>query len=118
MLGVTELKLQQVAPAQSLFQKTLLMLGDKASTHLRLGLAYYTGDYPDEAVIEFKKAIAEAPQALDQHYYLGLAYLGHNPEAGFARAEPEFRAELGLAPSDFRSHYMLGYIALKQTHMQ
>ena len=117
LLGVTDLKLQQLSAAQELFKKTLLRLGDKASTHVQLGLAYNTGDYPDEAVFEFKKAIALAPRALDQHYYLGLAYLGHNPEAGFGRAEPEFRAELGLAPSDFRSHYMLGYIALKQSRM-
>jgi tetratricopeptide (TPR) repeat protein len=117
LLGVTDLKLQQLAAARELFKRTLLTLGDKASTHVRLGRAYYTGDYPDEAVIEFKKAISLAPQALGQHYYLGLAYLGHNPEAGFARAEPEFRSELALTPSDFPSHYMLGYIALKQSRM-
>lgn len=117
LLGLTDLKLQQLAVARELFKKTLLTLGDKASTHVRLGRAYYTGDYPDEAVIEFKKAISLAPRALGQHYYLGLAYLGHNPEAGFARAEPEFRTELALAPSDFPSHYMLGYVALKQSRM-
>lgn len=114
LLGVTELKLQQLAAAQDLFAKVLIMVGDKASTHFRLGLAYYTGDYPDQAITHFKEAIAQNPKALDQHYYLGLAYLGHNPEAGFSKAEPEFRAELALSPSDFRSHYMLGYIAFKQ----
>ena len=118
LLGVTDLKLQQLAAARDLFVKILIMLRDKASTHFRLGLAYYTGDYPDEAVIEFKKAIARDPKALDQHYYLGLAYLGHNPEAGFGKAEPEFRAELALSPADFRSHYMLGYIAFKQARTQ
>ena len=117
LLGVTELKLQQLISAQELFKKALLRLGDKAGTHVRLGRAYYTGDYPDEAVVEFKKAIALDRKGLGQHYWLGLAYLGHNPEAGYARAEPEFRAELALAPSDFGSHYMLGYIALKQSRM-
>lgn len=117
LLAVTDLKLQRLAPAQDLFKKALLLLGDKASTHARLGRAYYTGDYPDEAVVEFKKAIALDPKGLGQHYFLGLAYLGHNPEAGYARAEPEFRAELLLAPSDFGSRYMLGYIALKQSRM-
>lgn len=117
LLGVTELKQQQLASAQSLFKKTLLLLGDKASAHVRLGRAYFTGDYPDEAIIEFKKAIVLDPKAASQHYYLGLAYLGHNPEAGFSRAQTEFRAELALSPNDFGSHYMLGYIALKQTRM-
>ena len=117
LLGVTDLKLQQLAPAQAIFQKTLLALGDKASTHRRLGQAYYTGDYPDRAIVEFKRAIALDPKGLGQHYYLGLAYLGHNPEAGYSHAEQEFRAELLLAPDDFGSHYMLGDIALKQSRM-
>ena len=117
LLGVTELKLQQLDAAEDLFKKVLVLLGDKASTHLRLGLAYYTGDYPDRAIVEFRKAITLAPNAPGQHYHLGLAYLGHNPEAGFSRAEQEFHAELTLAPSDFGSHYMLGYIALKQARM-
>ncbi len=117
LLGVTYLKLQQLALAQEIFQKTLLALGDKASTHRRLGIAYYTGDYPDQAIVEFKKALALDPKGFGQHYYLGLAYLGHNPEAGYARAEQEFRAELALAPDDFGSHYMLGDIALKQSRL-
>lgn len=113
LLGITHLKLQDLQSAQKLFKTMAGPLGDNASTHFRIGTAYYTGDYPDEAIAEFKKAIAQDPKGLDNHYYLGLAYLGHNPEAGFAKAEPEFRAELELAPNDFRSHYMLGYIALK-----
>src|SRR5207249_10102351 len=117
LLGVTNLKLQQLPAAQQVFARALQMLGDKPSTHFRIGLAYNTGDYPDQAIVELKKAIVGDPKALDQHYYLGLAYLGHNPEAGFAKAEPEFRAELALSPNDFRSHYMLGYIAVKQRHM-
>lgn len=117
LLGVTDLKLQDLAAAEQVFKKALLALGDKASTHRRLGQAYYAGDYPDQAIVEFKKAIALDPKGLGQHYYLGLAYLGHNPEAGYGRAETEFRAELSLSPSDFGSHYMLGDIALKQSRM-
>jgi len=115
LLAVTDLKLQQLAAVQELFRNALLTLGDKASTHRRLGLAYYNGDYPDQSILEFKKAIALDPKASEQHYHLGLAYLGHNPEAGYNRAEREFRAELALVPGDFGSHYMLGYIALNQS---
>ena len=50
----------------------------------------------------------------DAHYYLGLTYLGHNESAGYARATLEFRAEIERNKDDFRSYYMLGYIALKQ----
>jgi tetratricopeptide (TPR) repeat protein len=118
LLGITDLKLQQFDPAQELFSKVVQILGDTAYTHFRIGMAFNAGDYPDQAIVEFKKAIAADLKALDQHYYLGLAYLGHNPDAGFAKAEPEFRAELALSPNDFRSHYMLGYIALKQRRLK
>ena len=118
LLAVTDLKIQQLPAAQELFRNVRMTLGDKAATDFRIGVAYYTGDFPDEAIPEFKKAIALDSKALDQHYYLGLAYLGHNPEAGLTKAEPEFRAELALSPRDFRSHYMLGYIALKRNQMK
>jgi tetratricopeptide (TPR) repeat protein len=75
LLGVTDLKLQQLPAAQELFSRVVQMLGDMPSTHFRIGLAYYTGDYPDQAIVELKKAIAADTKALDQHYYLGLAYL-------------------------------------------
>jgi len=114
LLAVTDLKLQQLSAAREVFSKMVAVLGNRARTHFRFGLAYYYGDYPDEAIAEFKKAIALDASVPDQHYYLGLAHLGHNPQAGFSSATPEFRAELSVDPNDFRSHFMLGYIALKQ----
>jgi tetratricopeptide (TPR) repeat protein len=71
-------------------------------------------DYPDQADEEFRKAIAKDGHAPDAHYYRALAYLRHDESVGYAKAIPEFEAELKINPNDVRSHYMLGYIALKQ----
>jgi len=113
-LVIAQLKVQDLIGAQRVLRQMLPTLGDTADTHLHFGLAYFYGDYPDEAAKELNAALAKDPSVLDAHYYLGLSYLGHNEEAGFGRAMPEFHAELKLNPSDFRSYFMLGYIALKQ----
>ena len=64
---------------------------------------------------EFRKAMEINPQAKMVHYQLGLSYLREDEAAGYDKAIPEFRAELVLSPDDFASHYMLGYIAVKQS---
>jgi len=58
--------------------------------------------------------VAKDPATPAAHYDLGLAYLARNEEAGYPKAIPEFRLQLKIDPDDFPSHYMLGYIALKQ----
>ena len=55
-----------------------------------------------------------APQV---HYFLGLAFLGRDGDSGFSEAVPEFRAELKRNPNDYRTHYLLGYILLKQHNL-
>jgi tetratricopeptide (TPR) repeat protein len=72
-------------------------------------------DYPEQAVEDFHKAMARDNHAVDAHYYLALAYLRHDESAGYGKAVPEFESELKINPNDSRSHYMLGYIALKQS---
>jgi tetratricopeptide (TPR) repeat protein len=92
-------------------------LGDTALIHIYFGRAYSANDYPQEAIAELHAALAKDPHVAGAHYYLGLAYLGHNEEAGYDKAIPEFRAELKNYPDDFSSHYMLGYIALQQRNL-
>jgi tetratricopeptide (TPR) repeat protein len=114
LLGKTYLLLHQDLEARRLFGGMARNFGDTAKTHIYFGRAYSETDYPAEAVEEFHRAMAKDDQAPDAHYYLGLTYLGHNESAGYAKAVPEFRAELDRSKNDFRSYYMLGYIALKQ----
>ena len=114
ILGITYLRLHQLDAARSLLRKVTTELGDKPQTRVAVATTYYYGDYPDLAVEELKKVIAQDNTAPDAHYFLGLAYLGHNEEAGYARAVPEFQAQLKIQPNDFPSRYMLGYIALEK----
>jgi tetratricopeptide (TPR) repeat protein len=114
LLAKTYLLLHQDQTARDLLQGMAENFGDTAENHVFFGRAYSETDHPGEAIAEFRRAMAKDGHAADAHYYLGLAYLGHNESAGYAQAIPEFRSELQLNPNDFRSHYMLGYIALKQ----
>ena len=114
LLGRTDLLLKDEKSARVLFDEMIAGLGDNALIHIYFGRAYSANDYPDQAMAEFQKAIAKDPLVSGAHYYLGLAYLRHNEEAGYSKAIPEFRAELKNNPDDFSSHYMLGYIALQQ----
>jgi len=114
LLSLTYLRLQELPSARSLLQAALSHLGDTPANRVAVATVYYHGDFPDEAIAELRKVIAQNNAAPDAHYYLGLAYLARNEEAGYAKAIPEFRAQLKLQPKDFPSQYMLGYIALKQ----
>jgi tetratricopeptide (TPR) repeat protein len=115
LLGRTYLVLHDEPHARMLFDEMVAGLGDTALIHIYFGRAYSLMDYPDQAVEEFKKAIAKDSRAVDAHYYLALHYLRHDESMGYAKAIPEFQAELRVNPNDVRSHYMLGYIALKQS---
>ena len=114
LLAITYLRLQQLDRAQALLRKAKAQLPDTPTNRVAFATAYYYGDYPDLAVEELKKVIAQDNAAPEAHYHLGLAYLGHNEEAGYTQAIPEFQAQLNLNPKDFSSRYMLGHIALEQ----
>jgi len=114
LLGRTYLVLHDEKRARMLFDEMVNGLGDSALLHIYFGRAYSLMDYPEQADSEFKKAIFKDGNAADAHYYRALAYLRHDESAGYVKAIPEFEAELKINPNDVRSHYMLGYIALKQ----
>ena len=115
LLGRVYLILHEERLARTLFDEMITGLGDTALLHIYFGRAYSLLDYPEQAVKEFHQAMAKDRHAVDAHYYLALAYLRHDESAGYAKAMPEFEAELKINPNDVRSHYMLGYIALKES---
>ena len=117
LLGLTYLKLNDLPHAELLFKEMITGLGDTARIHIYLGRAYRNGGFVDRAVEELKQAVALDTNEPYVHYFLGLAYLGRDGDSGFAEAAPEFRAELQRNPNDYRSHYLLGYILLKQHDM-
>jgi len=115
-LGMTYIKLNDLRRARLLFDDMLTGLGDRAEIHIYFGRAYREGESEslDQAVREFKKAIAKDDKVQQAHYFLALAYLDRDGESGFPEAVPELLAELRVNPEDYRSHYLLGYIAMKQ----
>ena len=97
-----------------LFGKMLAQFGDSAQIHMQFGLAYANADFPEEAIPEFKKALARNNKLPDAHYSLGASYLSRSGDTAFHEAEAEFRTELSFHPNDFYSYYELGHLAMNQ----
>lgn len=65
-----------------------------------------------DAVLEYRKAIAKRPNALNLHYRLGRALLlSGTGAASLSEAKKEFAAELALNPEDAVAEYQLGALA-------
>jgi tetratricopeptide (TPR) repeat protein len=117
-LGAGYLTLPDKEDAARTFAEIMSRFGDTAAMRMNLGRAYGELGYPDEAIQEFKKAIAKDDKLPGAHYSLGASYINKSEEAGFALAEPEFRKEVALQPNDPLSYSQLGRIALSQHKLQ
>ena len=100
--------------AARLFAEMLASTGDTAAIHMDIGRTYGVAGYPDQAIEEFKKALAKDGTLPGLHYSLGASYLLSMGEIDFPQASAEFHRELDLHPDDFLSHAQLGYIALNR----
>lgn len=114
LLGMTYIKLNDLTRATVLFNEMVAGLGDTAQIHILFGRAYREGDFLDQSIAELHKAVAKDSKVKVAHYLTAMAYLERDGESGFAEAIPELEAELKVNPQDARTHYMLGYIALKR----
>jgi tetratricopeptide (TPR) repeat protein len=114
LLGLTYIKLNDINRATALFNEMEVGLGDTAEIHILFGRAYREGDFLDQTVSELQKAISKDSKVKMAHYLLAMAYLQRDGDSGFAEAVPELGAELKVNAHDARTHYMLGYIALKR----
>lgn len=117
-LGKAYLALLDPAGAAKLFAMMLKHFGDTAQIHMEFGLAYARADFPEQAIPEFKKALALDDKLPDAHYSLGASYLSRSGDTAFAEAQAEFHKELTIHPDDFFSYYELGHIAMNQHRMQ
>ena len=114
LLGKTDLMLHDEKAARDVFDSMLKNWGDTEGNHVFLGRAFSQAGYGDQAAAEFHRALEISPRGTMIHYQLGLSYLREDDGTGYAKAIPEFKAELAANPDDFYSRYMLGYIAVKQ----
>jgi tetratricopeptide (TPR) repeat protein len=86
--------------------------GDTAALYMKLGIVYGKTKLFDEAVAEFKKAIEMDSRLKGVHYSLGASYMMQLSEAGYDKAEVEFRKELELDPSNAMVYAPLSRIAM------
>ena len=114
LLGITYIKLQDLNRATLLFNDMTAGLGDTPQIHVLFGRAYRVGDYLDQAIAELNKALVRDPKIKVAHYLIAMAYLERDGDSGFSEAVPELEAELKVNQDDPRTHYMIGYIALKR----
>ena len=113
-LGTAYLSLLDKESAAAVFAKIVAGLGDTAEVHMEFGRAYGEAGYPEEAIVEFKKAIAKNSKLPFAHYSLGAAYLNRAGDSAFPLAEPEFRKELAIHPDNALSYPQLGRIAMSR----
>jgi tetratricopeptide (TPR) repeat protein len=100
--------------AARVFAEMLAAFGDSAPLRMEIGRAYAQYGFPEQAIVEFKKAIAKDPKTPGAHYSLGASYVLSMGEINFPQAVAEFRKELDNNPNDYFSHSQLGYIDLSQ----
>ncbi len=113
-LALSYLKLQDMNRARLLFDEMISGLGNLAPLHIYFGHAYWETGHPDKAIEEYKKALAKDPKIAQAHYFMALAYLDRDEDKGWDEAAQQDREEIQNNPNDFRAHYDLGNIALKQ----
>jgi tetratricopeptide (TPR) repeat protein len=113
-LAAAYLKAKDEDHAAAIFAEMLASFGDNSEIHLQFGTAYANAGFPEKAVPEFQKAIAENSKLPGAHYALGGAYLlGIGPQA-YDQAAVQFEEELKISPRDYNSHLQLGVIYLSQ----
>ena len=115
-LGFSLLKIHEKQKADKVFQQMLESYGDKAIWHVIFGGAYRDTEYPDDAIVEFKKAAAMDPKVGHSLFFLGLTYLQENFWAPDANSVASFQKALLIEPRNYLVNFYLG--ALESTQKQ
>lgn len=111
-LALAHLKQQQLAAARQILTKQLQKLGNRPEVHNLFGRAYRETKHYDQAIEEFKKAIALDTRLARAHYNLGLTYLLKDGALALKEAAEEFRIELSVYPDEFLAIYNLGLVCV------
>jgi len=116
LLGITYIKLGDFTRSRLVFDDLTTGYGDTAQMHMMFGLAYKEGGWEalDSAIQELQKALAKDSHTTRAHFLIALAYMDRDGDSAFPQVASELQAELKNNPNDARSHYLLGYIAMKQ----
>jgi len=110
-LALAHLKRGQRAAAQEIFDRMIVELGNRPQLRILIGRAYRQTGLLEQAIDEFKKAIALDPKFPRVHYYLGLSYLLKDGASRINEAEAEFKLEVAAHPDEFFGNYYLGLVS-------
>lgn len=113
-LAVADLDLGDAKGAAKIFSEMLASFGDTAAIHMDFGQAYGRSDFQDDAVAEFKKAIAKDDKLPGVHYSLAAAYLATAGNSKLGEAEQELRKEIAISPRDAEAYAALGHLLAQQ----
>ncbi|MGA7156518.1 MAG: tetratricopeptide repeat protein [Acidobacteriaceae bacterium] len=115
-LAVADLDLGDGPGARKIFTEMLSSFGDTAAIHMYFGQAYGRSDFQDDAVAEFKKAIAKDDKLPGVHYSLAAAYLATAGNSKLDEAEQELRKEIAISPNSAVAYAALGHLLAQQHH--
>ena len=110
-LTLAHLKRGQTQAAKDIFERMIAELGDRPQLRILIGRAYRQTGFLQQAIDEFKKAVALDPGFPRVHYYLGLTYLLKDGAARISDAEAEFKLEVAAHPDEFFGNYYLGIVS-------
>lgn len=113
-LAVTCLDMDDGKCAERIFSEMEASFGDTALIHMQFGRAYSQSDFPQKAIAELKKTIAEDPHMPQAHYLLAAAYLASAQASSVEMAKTELKKELEVSPKDFLTYAALGHIAVTE----
>jgi len=113
-LGMALLNLKEKEKAAAVFRAMLEAYGDRAIWHVVFGGAYRDTKYPDDAIREFRRAIALDPKAPHVHLFLGLTLLEQNYWGPSPEILREFAEEINQYPDDYYGNYNLGVLQMEQ----
>ena len=85
--------------AAPFFARIIATYGDTAENHMAVGRAYSVANFPDKALDEYRKSLAQNATLPGLHYSLGATYMSLAPPDN-TRAEEELRKEIALHPHD------------------
>ena len=107
-LGIALLRAKRTTEAAGLFAKLQAATSDSAALHVLFGRAYTVTHFPEQAVEEFRKAVALDPKYPRAHALLGYATLEFYGESSYPQARKLFEQELQIQPNDYLSLVLLG----------
>ena len=104
MQAQAALNRKDYAAAIDTLQKIVVLQPTDAVPHFEMGYAYSELNKNDQAVTEYRRAIALNDLLSPAHLNLGLTLLSSDP----ASAVPEFQRAAALTPTDGRPHFLAG----------